>query len=145
MYLLLPLLVVCFALLIQAMPAERFPRQYTSSNTDYLKNTFLGIYWDDAAVSCSGDQFNILAEATRMLGPFSNINPFHWDDNPAFNRFFVSPRKAKYGSSWHVSKVSWPAAYAHIIDTGLIHKPGCILEHQEYVRYTQLCSSDPST
>ncbi len=105
MHTLLLIISVYFAPLIHAIPVESFPRQYTDNNLDYAKNTFPGIYWDDAAQTCSGDHFNILAEATRMLVPFSSISPFHWDDSPGFNRFFVSPRKAKYGSSWHVSEI----------------------------------------
>ncbi len=82
---------------------EKFPRQYTGSSLDYLKSTYQGIYWDDAVLHCSPKQLSILAEATRMLAPYTDIDPFHWDTTPGFNRFFMSPIKAQGGQSWHVS------------------------------------------
>lgn len=39
-----------------------------------------------------------------MLGPFTDVGSDRWDGSPAFNRFFVSPRKAASGRSWHVSE-----------------------------------------
>lgn len=78
-------------------------RQNTDNPMDYFKNTFKGIYWQDAADSCGGDWFNILAETTRMLTPFTEIDEWRWYEGAAWNRFFVSPAKARGGRSWHVS------------------------------------------
>ena len=95
---------ICIIPLTYASPIDLFPRQYTDQDVGYLDNVFPGIYWTEAKGECSPDQFNILAEATRMLGPFTDVGSDRWDGSPAFNRFFVSPRKAAFGQSWHVSE-----------------------------------------
>ena len=93
----------CLVPIIYTSPVDLFPRQYTDQDLGYLSNVFPGIYWTEAKSECSPEQLNILAEATRMLGPFTDVGSDRWDGSPAFNRFFVSPRKAAFGQSWHVS------------------------------------------
>lgn len=81
------------------------PRQHTDDRLSYIKRTYPGIYWDEA-VKCGGDNFNILAEATRMLAPFTDTAPLQrsrFSEHPAWNRFFVNDKKAKKGYGWHVS------------------------------------------
>ena len=90
---------ICFVSFITSTPMEKFLRQYTGSNLDYLKSTYQGIYWDDAGSSCSDEQLSILAEATRTLAPYIDVNPFYFDTTPGFNRFFMTPGKAKRGMS----------------------------------------------
>lgn len=79
------------------------PRQSTDDRLAYIKHTFPGIYWDEAALTCSGDDFNILQEATRMLAPFTDVYEGRFDETAAWNRFFVNDKKAKKGWGWHVS------------------------------------------
>ncbi|KAL8755164.1 MAG: hypothetical protein Q9199_003839 [Rusavskia elegans] len=77
------------------------PRQHTDDRLAYIKHTFPGIYWDEAWLTCSGDEFNILHEATRMLAPFTDVYEDRFDETAAWNRFFVNDKKAKKGWGWH--------------------------------------------
>lgn len=77
-------------------------REQTSFPSTALKSNFKGIYWQDAADTCNNEWQNILSEATRMLIPYTEVDEWRWYEGAAWNRFFVSPAKAKQGRSWHV-------------------------------------------
>ena len=103
MALVLKLVLYGFFTIAHASPLTITPRQHTDDRLAYIKNTFLGIYWDEANLYCSGDEFNILHEATRMLAPFTDVFEARFDETAAWNRFFVTDKKAKKGQGWHVS------------------------------------------
>ena len=92
-----------FVTIAHASPLNIFLRQHTDDRLAYIKRTFPGIYWDEASLKCSGDDFNILQEATRMLAPFTDVDEDRFDETAAWNRFFVTDKKAKKGQGWHVS------------------------------------------
>ncbi|KAI4219743.1 MAG: hypothetical protein L6R36_008108 [Xanthoria steineri] len=101
MALVLKLVLYGFITIAHASSLTITPRQHTDDRLAYIKNTFLGIYWDEANLYCSGDEFNILHEATRMLAPFTDVFEARFDETAAWNRFFVTDKKAKKGQGWH--------------------------------------------
>ncbi|KAM5441432.1 hypothetical protein MferCBS31731_003503 [Microsporum ferrugineum] len=78
---------LCLCALSSATPLLQKPR--ANRDLQPLKEAYRGIYWDQAAIDCSDEEFDILAEATRVALEEAS---FHTDGNvwesPAWNRYF---------------------------------------------------------
>lgn len=74
-------------------------RDLESTREDYR-----GIYWDDAYSQCTTDEFNILAESTRMALDVSSYGLNQEYDSPAWNRYFVKDWVTNPNYGWHVSQ-----------------------------------------
>jgi hypothetical protein len=54
-----------------------------------LSDLYKGIYWEDVVSQCSGEQFSIIPEATRMAAEVAYFGHIIIYNNEGFNRYFA--------------------------------------------------------
>src|SRR2546423_996730 len=98
----------CLLAMVGATPVA-LPRPDTTGiikrvDIEPIKQAFRGIHWDDALTQCTTEQFNILAESTRMALELTNFNIGTQEyDGPAWHRNFVRDWMTNPNFGWHVS------------------------------------------
>ena len=88
------LLHISFLVIAAALPSTPRPDIHARDGVspdalNAAKQAYRGIYWDVAAQQCTGDQFNILVEATRMALKLAEYD-YKLIYSYGWHRFFVS-------------------------------------------------------
>ncbi|KAM5467161.1 hypothetical protein MferCBS49748_004092 [Microsporum ferrugineum] len=137
---------LCLCALSSATPLLQKPR--ANRDLQPLKEAYRGIYWDQAAIDCSDEEFDILAEATRVALEEAS---FHTDGNvwesPAWNRYFGGLGGIGGWESSEVKGRTFVDIYTNIKQVSAFPRKGKPMKlKKDYVREKQVtyrCKENP--